>query len=73
LVGVQLTPPVQASHVPLVQNRFVPHAWPLGATFPVSVHAWVAQLRVPVWHAFDEGVQASPVVHSSHSPPTQTS
>lgn len=72
LAGWQVTPVVQALHVPLLQTLFVPHDTPL-ATFPVS-----AQTEVPVTHDVAPvlhglaGWQLAPAVHDTQVPLPQT-
>jgi hypothetical protein len=68
LVGVQLPPAVQLTHVPLLHTLLLPHDVPL-ITFPVS-----AQTEVPVAHevapvrqTFD-GVQVTPAVQGTQVP-----
>jgi hypothetical protein len=73
LAGVQLAPVEQELHEPLSQTWPVPHAVPLAACVPVSVHTAtpVEQSVEPVSHGLD-GVHAAPCVHEVHAPLSHT-
>jgi hypothetical protein len=74
LVGVQGDPAEHGLQAPSSHTSLVPHAVPLGAGLPVSVHTGrpVEQPVVPRWHVLF-GVQVAPTVHAPHAPLSQTS
>lgn len=61
LVGVQATPAVQATQLPPLQTRLVPHDVPV-ATFPdcMQTGAPLVQTVVPVRHGAPDGEQLAP-------------
>jgi hypothetical protein len=63
------TPWVQDTHAPLSQTRFAPHAVPLPAFVPKSMHraAPLEQSTEPRWQALD-GVQTAPCVQALQVP-----
>jgi len=71
--GLHAVPAVQATHAPLSQTSFVPHAAPLAFALPVSVHVACPPEHetVPSWHGFDVGVQSAPFVHAWQAPLSQ--
>ena len=68
-VGVQATPAVHGTQLPVRQTRFVPQLAPLATAVPVSwqVGAPVVQVSVPVWQGLG-GAQAPPAVHATQAP-----
>ena len=72
LVGWQLAPAEQLTHVPALQTRSVPHWAPLGSELPVSVQPIVgAQTVTPAWHGL-VGWQSVPTEHAAQAPLAQT-
>jgi hypothetical protein len=74
LVGVHEAPWAHDTQAPLLQTSFTPHAVPLDAVIPVSVHEGgvAVQSRVPVSHGLALGAHAAPAVHAPHAPFSQT-
>jgi len=68
-VGVQATPAVHGTQLPVRQTRFVPQLAPFATAVPVSwqVGAPVVQVSVPVWQGLG-GAQALPAVHTTQAP-----
>ena len=68
-VGVQATPAVHGTQLPVRQTRFGPQLAPLATAVPVSwqVGAPVVQVSVPVWQGL-LGAQAPPAVHTTQDP-----
>ena len=72
LVGWQLAPAEQVTHVPALQTRSVPQPAPLGSALPVSVQPIDgAQTVTPEWHGF-AGWQSVPTAHGAQAPLLQT-
>ena len=72
VVGVQVTPAVHETQVPVWQTLFIPQEVPL-AMLPFSTQTAVPVVHeiAPVRHAV-VGVQAAPVVQDPQMPPLQT-
>jgi hypothetical protein len=73
LPSMHAVPAVHASHEPLLQTSFDPHAVPFGTLVPVSMHVAVApeHMSVPVWQGLVGGHDA-PALQPPHMPPVQT-
>ena len=71
--GVQATPAVHGTQLPVRQTWFTPQLAPFASDVPVSaqVGAPVVQVSVPVWQGL-AGVQAPPGTQSLHMPLLQT-
>lgn len=72
LVGVQLTPLVQATHAPPLHTLLVPHDVPF-VVFPAATQTGtpVEQVFVPVLHGL-VGWQDAPAVQAMQAPPLHT-
>ena len=72
-VGVQATPAVHGTQLPVRQTRFVPQLVPFATAVPVSwqLGAPVVQVSVPVWQGLG-GAQAAPDVHGLQTPSKHT-
>jgi hypothetical protein len=71
-VGWQLTPPVHATQLPVLQTLFVPQVVPLARLLPVSEQLIDGEQTVmPAWQRF-VGAQARPAVQATHTPVLQT-
>jgi hypothetical protein len=70
--GSQEAPAIHAWHIPLLQNRFIPHGAPL-ETLPAGAHTAtpVLQSYCIFWQEL-AGVQSPPAAHTTHVPWWQT-
>jgi hypothetical protein len=71
LVGLHVEPAAHAVHAPALQTMLVPHTVPLTACAPVSAHAPVLHVRLPVSHGL-AGTHAAPSAQATHAPLSQT-
>jgi hypothetical protein len=72
LVGLQLFPAMQVTHIPALQTLLGPQVLPFPRVSPVSVQVIAgAQTWLPVWQGLD-GVQVAPTVHAVQTPSSQT-
>lgn len=64
-----MVPAIQATQVPPLHTRFIPHDIPSAIDTFVSVHDGVpeAQLRLPLWQTFD-GMQPCPSLQTAQVP-----
>lgn len=67
--GTHASPTVQATHIPALQTRSVPHDVPFGALADsMQTGAPVLHVVVPVRQALPGTAHDAPVVHASHVP-----